>query len=266
MTETKPLVSVIMGIYNCAETLEKAVRCIQNQTYENWELIMCDDCSTDNTYDVACEIARKDSRIIVLRNSLNLTLAPTLNRCIKEVKGKYIARMDGDDTCSPDRFEKELVFLESHPEFALVSCSMSLSNENGVYRTIKHMETPSIKDLIFRSQHCHAACMLRTEALMAVGGYSESNKHRRVEDYELWVRMYKAGYKGYNLQETLYDMYDAESAMKRRSFSNRVNESRVIFKACRAAKSIKYYRVALPLIKWLVPSSVYKNTHMKQKD
>ena len=98
------------------------------------------------------------------------------------------------------------------------------------------------------------------------GGYSESNKHRRVEDYELWVRMYKAGYKGYNLQETLYDMYDAESAMKRRSFSNRVNESRVIFKACRAAKSIKYYRVALPLIKWLVPSSVYKNTHMKQKD
>ena len=78
--------------------------------------------------------------------------------------------------------------------------------------------------------------------------------------------MYNAVYKGYNLQETLYDMYDAESAMKRRSFSNRVNESRVIFKACRAAKSIKYYRVALPLIKWLVPSSVYKNTHMKQKD
>lgn len=266
MTEIKPLVSVIMGIYNCAGTLEKAVKCIQNQTYDYWELIMCDDCSSDNTYEVACNIAKKDSRIIVLKNSRNLTLAPTLNKCIKESNGEYIARMDGDDTCSFDRLSKEVDFLVNHPEFAIVSCNMSLSNKYGVFRVIKYKEEPILEDFITGNFHCHAACMVRADVINAVGGYSESNKHRRVEDYELWVRMYKAGYKGYNLQETLYDMYDAESAMKRRSFSNRVNESRVIFKACRAAKSIKYYRVALPLIKWLVPSSVYKNTHMKQKD
>lgn len=266
MTENKPLVSVIMGIYNCAETLEKAVKCIQNQTYDYWELIMCDDCSSDNTYEVACKIAKKDPRIIVLKNSRNLTLAPTLNKCINESNGKYIARMDGDDTCSFDRFSKEVDFLENHPEFAIVSCNMSLSNENGVFRTLIYIEEPKIKDFIFGNQHCHAGCMVRKEAIIAVGCYSESRKHRRVEDYELWIRMYKAGYKGYNLQDILYDMYDADNAMRRRSLFNRVNESRVIIKACRASKSIKYYHATVPIIKWFIPSSLYKLKHKVQKD
>ena len=75
----EPLVSVLMGIYNCSDTLEEAVNCIINQTYTNWELIMCDDCSTDNTYEKALEIAKKDKRIKVIKNEKNITLAPALN-------------------------------------------------------------------------------------------------------------------------------------------------------------------------------------------
>ena len=63
--ENKPLISVIMGIYNCAETLEEAVDCIINQTFTNWELIMCDDCSKDNTYEVALKLAEKDSQHLI---------------------------------------------------------------------------------------------------------------------------------------------------------------------------------------------------------
>ena len=108
--ETRPLISVLMGVYNCADTLEEAVQCMIDQSYTNWELIMCDDCSTDNTLQVALSLASKDSRIRVLRNEENQTLAPTLNKCLDVAQGEYIARMDGDDICPPERFEKELDF------------------------------------------------------------------------------------------------------------------------------------------------------------
>lgn len=261
----KPLVSVIMGIYNCSDTLEKAVKCIQEQSYDTWELIMCDDCSTDRTYEIAEMIAKADARISLIRNNTNLTLAPTLNKCLNLAKGKYIARMDGDDTCLPERFEKEIAFLENHLEFDILSCSMSLSNENGVFRVIRPIEEPTIKDFIYSNQHCHAPCMVRTEAIRAVGGYSESKKYHRVEDYDLWVRMYKAGYRGYNLQEVLYDMFDSEDAAKRRSLSNRINESRVIYNACKAVGGFYYPRMFVPIIKWLFPSSLYKRFHKSKR-
>ena len=261
MSNKKPLISVLMGIYNCADTLQKAVACIQNQTYENWELIMCDDCSADNTYAVACELAQQDERIRVLKNERNLTLAPTLNKCLKEAKGKYIARMDGDDTCSPERFEKELAFLESHSEFAMVSCNMALVGQYGVFRVIEYKPEPELKDFLSTNQHCHAACMARTRVIKAIGGYSEAKSRRRVEDYDLWVRMYLAGFRGYNLQEVLYDMFDAEAALKRRKFSNRLNESRVILTVCKNTSGFHYHQALMPLIKWLIPTSLYKHFH-----
>ncbi len=263
--DQQPLVSVIMGIYNCEKTLARAVESIQKQTYTNWELIMCDDCSSDDTFHTACRIAQEDPRIRVIRNEKNLTLAPTLNRCLKLSTGEYIARMDGDDTCSPTRLEKELAFLETHPEYSVISCNMALSDGQSVFRIVQHKERPNCRDFIFRNEHCHAACMVRAEALKAVAGYSEEKKHYRVEDYELWLRMYRAGYRGYNLQETLYEMLDSSSALKRRSFANRLNESRIVYEACKAssAKAHVYLHVAVPLLKWLVPTGIYRRIHSK---
>ena len=97
--DESPVISVIMGIYNCAETLPRAVECIQNQTFSDWELIMCDDGSSDDTYEAALELAKNDSRLVVIRNDKNMSLAPTLNKCLSYARGKYIARMDGDDLC-----------------------------------------------------------------------------------------------------------------------------------------------------------------------
>ena len=97
-------VSVLMGIYNCAKTLPQAVDAIRRQTYNNWELILCDDGSTDDTYLVAWELAAKDKRILLLRNEKNLGLNQTLNNCLAAATGEYIARMDGEDDCLPERF------------------------------------------------------------------------------------------------------------------------------------------------------------------
>ena len=103
-----PEISVIMGMYNCADTLSEAIESILNQTMKEWELIMCDDGSSDATYEVA-ELYRKryPEKMILLRNRENRGLNYTLNRCLKAAKGKYIARMDGDDICLPERFAAE---------------------------------------------------------------------------------------------------------------------------------------------------------------
>ena len=90
----EPLISVLMGIYNCADTLEEAVQCIIKQTYTNWELILCDDCSTDRTLQIAETLAKRDKRIIVLKNKKNLTLAPTLNRCKLQEENMLLVWME----------------------------------------------------------------------------------------------------------------------------------------------------------------------------
>lgn len=259
----EPLISVLMGIYNCADTLEEAVQCIIDQTYANWELILCDDCSKDQTLEVAKMLAQKDNRIIVIKNEKNLTLAPTLNHCLQIAKGKYIARMDGDDLCAKDRFEKELRFLETHSEYSLVSCQMNLFDSDGVYRTIVHSSNPQKGDWVKKSQFCHAGCMMRTEVLRELNGYSELSTRNRVEDYDLWVRMYSRGYRGYNLQEALYDMRDDRKALHRRTWKNRINEVRVKFNACKSLKLpiTCYLWVIIPIIKGMMPSKIYRMMH-----
>ena len=110
--EKKPLVSILMGIYNCADTLEEAIESIENQTYDNWELIMCDDGSKDNTYEIAKKYNEKNpEKFVLIKNEKNLGLNMTLNNCLKVAKGELIARMDGDDISLPERFGKMANFF-----------------------------------------------------------------------------------------------------------------------------------------------------------
>lgn len=267
MSENKntPLVSVLMAVYNCADTLDEAIQTIIDQTYTNWELILYDDCSSDNTYSKCLEHAEKDPRIKAFKNEKNLTLAPTLNNCLKQAKGVYTARMDGDDVCDPTRFEKQVKFLNEHPEYAVVSCIMDVYDENGVFGTIKFPEKPDKEFLGITSPVCHAGCMMRKEVLQELGGYDASEEINRIEDYDLWFRLYKAGYKAYNIQEALYSMRDDRNALKRRSFKNRVNEYKLRVRICKAFKlPVKYRLMAFrPIILGFLPAFVYTALHKK---
>ena len=108
----KNKVSILMGIYNCADTLSDAIDSIIKQTYVNWELILCDDGSQDDTYQVALKYQEKyPDKIILLKNKKNIRLAASLNRCAQYATGEYVARMDGDDLSLPNRFEKQVFFF-----------------------------------------------------------------------------------------------------------------------------------------------------------
>lgn len=178
------LISVIMGIYNCEDTLEEAVMSIINQTETRWELIMCDDGSTDGTYDIALKYQKTNpEKFKLLKNKKNLGLNETLNRCLSVAKGKYIARMDGDDICSSERFKEELKVLENEPDIAIVSTDMEYFDETGTWGYIEHPTYPENKDFLSGTPFCHAPCMVRKEAYDKVGGYSVDKKLLRVEDY-----------------------------------------------------------------------------------
>ena len=114
-------VSIIMGIYNCADTLPEAIDSIVNQTYVNWELIMCDDGSKDTTYQIAEKYQKMyPDKIVLIKNEKNQGLNYTLNHCLQYVTGDYIARMDGDDLSLPTRLEKEVTFFENNTQ--KISC------------------------------------------------------------------------------------------------------------------------------------------------
>ena len=261
-----PKISILMGIYNCADTLEEAVVCIQKQSIKDWELILCDDGSTDNTYEIAEQLKREDDRIVLLRNCKNLGLNRTLNKCLNAANGRYIARMDGDDRCDSKRFEKEIEILDKCSDIAIVSSDMEFFDEKGVWGKISHPQFPEFLDFVHESPFCHAACMVRKEAYLKVNGYSVGKHFIRVEDYYLWVKMYKAGYKGMNIHEPLYQMRDDRNAFKRRSLRNRINESYV---KCLAIKEFKlpfwnYIYTVRPVLTGLLPEFVYEFLHRRR--
>lgn len=261
-----PKISVIMGIYNCASTLQEALNSLYAQTYQNFEIILCDDGSVDNTYEIALENQRKHSNIVLLKNAQNEGLNKTLNKCLAVAQGEYIARMDGDDLSLPNRFEKEIQFLEAHTDFAIVSSPMEYFDENGTYRVGQGKGEVRKKDFIKGSPICHAPCMVRHEAYIKVGGYSEDPKYLRVEDYNLWFKMYAAGYKAFILPEPYYKMRDDSNATSRRKWWGYVNEYRVMktgFKMIRLPIWYQFYALR-PLIIGMLPKWLYNYLHKRK--
>lgn len=256
-----PEISVIMGIYNCADTLQEALDSLYSQTIQNFEIILCDDGSSDNTYMLALANSQIHSNIILLRNEKNQGLNATLNRCLNVARGKFIARMDADDFSMPSRFEKEYNFLVSHPEYAIVSTPMVYFDDKGEFGRGKINEGEPRKEVFnYGAPFCHAPCMVRKEAYDAVNGYTEEVRLLRVEDYNLWMKMYAKGYRGYNLGEHLYAMRDDREAYHRRTLRARLNGIYAHYLAFRELHlsmiGLARYSV-MNIVKGIMPESIY---------
>ena len=270
--DTSKKISILMGIYNCASTLREAIDSIVAQTYDNWEFIICDDGSRDESHAIALEYAEKDPRRFrIIQNEKNLGLNATLNKCLRLADGDYIARMDGDDLCAPDRFEKEAAFLNAHPEYAIVSCHMTTFDEEGTWGLVTTKEMPQVRDFPTTvPMFVHAACMIRREAFLDVEGYTEDKRLLRVEDYHLWYKFYAKGYRGYNLQEALYHMRDDRNAKFRRNAQARKNGIYATFVGFHMVKLPAWmyiYAVKNALVetvKILMPDAVYEFFHKKR--
>ena len=222
-----PLVSVIMGIYNCEKTVGEAIESILGQTYPNWELILCDDGSTDGTYDAARAYAEKyPEKIILLRNEENRKLSCTLNRCLEKAGGELIARMDGDDLSRPERLEKQVRYLLDHPETDLAGTQMMRFDEQGQTGIVKAPVNPKPEMLRSSTPIHHATIMTYRSVYKALGGYTEKNYVEGVEDVDLWFRFFEKGFTAVTLDEVLYDVRMDRNALNRRTLSRRFRSIR----------------------------------------
>lgn len=259
-----PKVSVIMGIYNCASFLSLAVDSILEQTFTDWELIMCDDGSIDNTYEVALSYAEKyPDKIILLKNECNMHLAATLNRCLSVANGKYIARMDADDRCMPNRFAEEVAYLDEHPEIDCVGCGMIIFDENGERGIRLNIERPTKDFLIHTTPFAHPTIMMKKSVYDTLGGYTTSKKSLRCDDTELWFRFYAAGYCGYNIQKPLYYYHESVTDFSKRSFKSSLETFEVCINGYKLLKYPKWkYVFALkPIVSALIPNIIMYNYH-----
>lgn len=263
------MISILMGIYNCADTLVEALDSIVAQTYTDWEMILCDDGSSDDTYQIAENYTRTHPhhRFKLLRHEKNMGLNQTLNDCLAQAEGEFIARMDADDISLPTRFEKELAAFVEEPELSVVSCPMIYFDENGDWGKGKAgAPYPEKERLVYGTIHCHAPCMVRAEAYRAVGGYSVEKRLLRVEDWHLWLKIYASGRYGKNLSEPLYKMRDDRNAASRRKFRYRLNEayvSRLAVKTFELPKRRYLYSLRFILV-GLLPPFLYNPLHRKK--
>lgn len=261
-----PKVSVAIGIYNVGNTLAESLDSIFAQTFQDFEVVMCDDGSTDNTVNIANVYKEKyPEKVVIIQNEHNMGLNYTLNHCLQYVKGEYVARMDGDDLCDSTRFQKQVDFLDNHPEYGFVSSPMKYFDENGYWGVGNEKEYPTKDDFKNGSPFCHAPVMIRKEVYDAVNGYTVDKRLLRVEDYNLFTKIYALGYKGYNIQEPLYSMRDGRDAISRRKFKFRLNE---FYARCIAIKklhlSVSAYLYAFrPIIVGLLPLPIYKFMHKR---
>lgn len=259
-----PRVSIIMATYNCEDTVEQSILSMINQTFKDWEFIICDDCSTDKTVDILNMYKdRYPSRFIIIQNDDNSKLAFSLNRCLQLAKGEYIARMDGDDESFPERLERQVTFLDEHPEYSVVGTAMIPFDENGDRSIMLATPEPQRRDLVSGPCFFHATIMMRKEAYDIVDGYYVSKRTQRAQDYDMWFRFFANDLRGYNLQEGLYHVRENQEAMKRRTLRSRCYEVQTRLKGYKLLNYpwFLYYNAFKPVFIALIPNGIMRKYH-----
>ncbi len=193
-----PNISVILPVYNSSETILESLKSISNQTYKDFEIIAINDGSTDNSLEILNEYKKIEPRLRVISRD-NMGLPFTLNEGIRLAKGEYIARMDADDICFPERFEKQILFLESNNIDVCGTQTILFDKAYGKSNLPITKEGCMIK-LLFTCPFYHPTIMGKRELFVK---YKYNEKLDCSQDYELWCRMISNGIKMTNMKDLL---------------------------------------------------------------
>ena len=195
MKRSAPKVSVLMSVYNGSQYLAESIESILEQTFGNFEFVIINDCSTDNTEAILARYAEQDERIKLFTNDKNLGLTKSLNKGLNLAKGEYIARQDADDVSLPKRLEKQVALLDKEPEVVLVSCDIEVIDAEGYFVKYEKRSCPRfwVAWYLMFYNHIggHSQVVFRRKSAIELGGYCEN--YRYAQDYEFWCRLIKVG-------------------------------------------------------------------------
>lgn len=185
-------ISVIMSVYNCAGFVGEAIESILNQTFGDFEFIIVEDCSTDDTKEIVHGYAEKDRRIVIIENRIHLGIAASVNLGLDVAGGEFIARMDGDDVSVPDRFEKQIRFMDKHPEVTVCGGWHELILLGGKKHIVDRFPCchEDIKAVLFwQNVMSQPTVLMRRGFLHRHHIEYIQDSYPYVEDYDLWQRM-----------------------------------------------------------------------------
>ncbi len=256
-----PKISVIMSVYNGARHLREAVESILTQTFTDFEFLIVDDCSSDNSPQILKEYALKDSRVRVITNEFNLGLTKNLNKLIRESKGEYLARFDCDDISLPKRFEEQVAFLDKNKNFGMCSVWAEIIDDKGGHlRELKYPTTNKElkKALIRYNPFFHPGLMIRKSVFEDVGLYNED--WRFAQDYELYFRIAKK-YEIANVPSVLLKYRQTTGSIT--SSKNRQQVELVLKAKIKALKDgqyskLNYIHLLRSYISWALPMPIKK--------
>mgnify|MGYP001620137307 FL=1 len=192
-----PKVSVLLPTYNGGRFITKSIESVLKQSFKDLELIVIDDGSSDHAPDIVREFIQKDSRVLFVQNEENLGIQKTLNKGLGIARGEYIARVDDDDEwIDVHKLESQVDFLDNDQSHVLVGTGVVFVDEKReeLFRFLQPVEDKSIRDrMLFKSCFMHSAVLFRKSVAVELGGYSEKEEHKHVEDYALWLGLGKIG-------------------------------------------------------------------------
>jgi glycosyltransferase involved in cell wall biosynthesis len=259
--------AVLMAVYNNADTLKASIDSILNQTIKDFQFVIVNDASTDESQNKLVQYQKLDPRITLIQNKHQLGLTKSLNKGLKIIKAKYIARMDADDLSLPKRLKTQLNYLESHPKIALLGTAAYLINQNGQQLKLKthpidhlHIKKVALKYCPF----IHPTWMIRRSTLLEIGPYNETFPFS--QDYELALRL-MVHHQTANLPEPLLK-YRVNSSQAI-SLKNLKTQEKLALKARFQALTqlgypiTKSWQLIKPLLSYLVPASLKRKIYKK---
>jgi len=183
-----PLVSVVLPVYNCEDHISEAIESILNQSYQNFEFIIVDDASTDNTNSILNRFAVTNKKIQLIVNRENIRQTKSITKACKKATGKYIAIMNADDIALKMRLDTQVQFLENNPDYGMVGSWTDTIDENGNIlgqweTSVSHEEL--MWDMMFGAGFAHSSVMMKNDLVKQVGYYNTIQS----EDYDLWKRL-----------------------------------------------------------------------------
>lgn len=258
-----PTVSVIMGVFSQHgfKALEAAVESILNQTYTDFEFLIYNDGSKGEVTEYINRLQEKDERIRIIDSRENHGLGYALNRCIERASGTYLARMDADDISHPDRLRTEVEFMEQHPDYMWCGTNCDIFDAKGKWANGTRPEIPHAKDYLKYSPYIHPTVMYRASLFDKIAGYSEEKETRRCEDYELFMRLYGMGYKGYNIQQALFSYFVDRTNYHSRSIRDSIYEGQVRLRGFRRMGLLwpkGWFYAFRPIVSKILPVGIVK--------